>query len=305
MSDHPFSANVRQDGKERFALTGANGQLGRLTLAHLMKLVPADQIVATSRSPESLSEFASRGVVLREADFNKPETLTKAFAGATRLLVISTDAMTGEGRFAHSRTAIEAAVDAGIRHITFTSSPNAAADSDHPFIRSAGLIEALLADSAPAWTALRNNVYMEGVAYFLDALRDGRTIFIPEGEAKPAWIAREDCARAAAWVLAGRSAISGAVELTGPEALGFADLARRWAVLNGQELAVEVLPDAELADRLAAKGMQRPMAEGIAGQAAWLSRQPGTAATGVVEEATGVKPRSVDSLLRALALSDR
>ncbi len=44
-----------------YALTGANGQLGRLVLQHLLMLVPADQIIATTRNPNLLDNFETRG----------------------------------------------------------------------------------------------------------------------------------------------------------------------------------------------------------------------------------------------------
>ena len=53
-----------------YALTGANGQLGRLVVKHLLAQVPANQIIATTRSPQQLADIASLGVVVRRADFS-------------------------------------------------------------------------------------------------------------------------------------------------------------------------------------------------------------------------------------------
>ncbi len=49
-------------------------------------------------------------------------------------------------------------------------------------------------------------------------------LLIPEGQHKPAWVTQEDCARTAAFVLAGKTALSGPVDVTGPEGLGLADI---------------------------------------------------------------------------------
>ena len=52
-----------------------------------------------------------KGVVVRQADFNAPETLGPAFAGAERVAIISTDAVApGTDRVAQHSAAVDAAV---------------------------------------------------------------------------------------------------------------------------------------------------------------------------------------------------
>jgi nucleoside-diphosphate-sugar epimerase len=59
------------------AVTGANGHLGQLVIEGLVERVPANQIIAAVRSPEKASSFGTLGVQVREADYTRPETLTK------------------------------------------------------------------------------------------------------------------------------------------------------------------------------------------------------------------------------------
>ena len=89
-------------------VTGASGHLGRLVVWHLLDTlnIAADRIIAVSRNPQALSEFAARGVAVRTADFDQSEKLPAAFAGADRLLLISTVA---SNRLAQHRAAIDAA----------------------------------------------------------------------------------------------------------------------------------------------------------------------------------------------------
>ena len=68
-----------------YALTGANGHLGRLVIKRLLTQVPANQIIATTRDPRKLADIASLGVIVRRADFSDPTTLAAAYKGATRL----------------------------------------------------------------------------------------------------------------------------------------------------------------------------------------------------------------------------
>ena len=61
------------------AITGANGQLGRLTIAALQRVSPSTPIVATVRSPEKAADL--KGVEVRRADYDRPDTLASAFSG--------------------------------------------------------------------------------------------------------------------------------------------------------------------------------------------------------------------------------
>ena len=100
-------------------VTGAAGNLGRRVVELLLE-AKAGPIIATTRTPEKLADFAQRGVEIRRADFNDPKTLETAFAGAERLLLISTGDLFPEGaRLRQHRAAVQAAIDAGVRHVVY------------------------------------------------------------------------------------------------------------------------------------------------------------------------------------------
>ncbi len=109
-------------------VTGAGGKLGQRVLHHLLTTleVPAHRIAAASRKPDSLTDWAARGITVRKADFDDAASLDLAFAGISRLLLISTDSLDKPGhRLAQHRAAIEAAARAGVGHVVYTSLPNA------------------------------------------------------------------------------------------------------------------------------------------------------------------------------------
>jgi uncharacterized protein YbjT (DUF2867 family) len=75
---------------EKFIISGASGQLGELTVRELLKRgVPAGNLILVSRTPDKLAEFAKLGAVTRFGDVDKPESLAAAYAGGTRMLMIS------------------------------------------------------------------------------------------------------------------------------------------------------------------------------------------------------------------------
>lgn len=275
-----------------YALTGANGRLGRLVLKHLLRQVPANQIIATTRDPHQLADIAAQGVVVRRADFSDPATLPTAFAGATRLLIISTDGV-GQRVEGH-RAAVAGAVAAGVGHLLYTSAPKADPNSPNPILAEHGQTELLLAASGVPWTALRNSSYTEILQQLLDLLLVDGHVLLPEAQGKHSWITREDCARAAAGALVGRLAIAGAVDVTGPEALSFADTAQRLSRLSGRMLTPQALPEYEIIARVVAKGVSVGVATFMVGLANSIARDLSTVPTDIVELASGTKPSPVD-----------
>ena len=284
-----------------YALTGANGQLGRLVLQHLLMLVPADQIIATTRNPHQFDNFETRGIIVRHADFADPAPLRAAFAGAKSLLIISTNAI--GHRVEQHQAAVEAAALAGVRQIVYTSCPEASAHASSPVKLEHGLTESALATSGVAWTALRNHLYTEALPYIINSLRIGDQLLIPEGQGKPAWITREDCARTAAFVLAGLSHFSGPVDVTGPERLSLTDIARRYSSISGHPLTARVLPEHEIIAQIMAKGVPAQVAAGVVGIASGVAHDTTSTVSNIVEQATGTQASPVDVVLRFLAAS--
>jgi NAD(P)H dehydrogenase (quinone) len=280
-----------------YTVTGASGHLGRLVIKHLLTFVPADQVIATTRHPDLPTDVAAQGVSVRYADFSDPATLPAAFAGATRLLILSTDVV-GQ-RVPEHKAAIAAAVAAGVSHIIYTSAPQADPNAAHPVLAEHGQTEQALAASGVAWTALRNNIYAEVLKSLTDMLLVDEQLLIPEAQGKHSWIMREDCARAAAGALSGRLADIGPIDVTGPEALSFADVAQRLSALSGRSIPVQALPDNEIIARVIAKGVPADIAGSMIPMANWIASNLSTTPTDTVERASGSKAVPVDAILSA------
>ena len=100
--------------QDKIVVSGASGQLGGLVVRELLaRGVPASNLILVSRTPEKLDEFKKMGASTRFGDFGKPESLTAAFAGGKKLLLISIGFGGGPRPEAHKH-AIDAAVAAGI-----------------------------------------------------------------------------------------------------------------------------------------------------------------------------------------------
>lgn len=140
-------------------ITGASGHLGRSTAEMVLDRVPDSEAILTTRHPEELSDLAERGAEVREADFGRPEALVRAFESGEKLLLISTDVV--GARVGQHRAAIEAAGEAGVRHVIYTSYLNPVAENPAAVAPDHRETEEALRESGLEWTALRNGLYAE------------------------------------------------------------------------------------------------------------------------------------------------
>ena len=99
----------------RIAITGASGHYGRIVIEALIAAGRAADLILMTRRPERLADYAARGCTVRAGDYDRPESLAPAFAGAERLLLISGTRV--GARVVQHRAAIDAAVAAGVSHL--------------------------------------------------------------------------------------------------------------------------------------------------------------------------------------------
>ncbi|SER39670.1 SDR family oxidoreductase [Microlunatus flavus] len=240
-------------------ITGATGALNGATADHLLERVPASELVVAVRDPDRAARFAERGVEVRRADYADPSSLPAAFAGADQLLLVSSSDPFADAVELH-RTALEAAVGAGVGRVLYTSHQGAHVDS--PFFpgRDHARTEELLAASGLPWTSLRNGFYAHSLDWLAGPWRETGVITVP-GDGPVSWTAREDAAEAAAGVLLGDGAYEGPVTITATEAPTFAEVAEVASDLAGRRISFErVDPEAWVAQQLGAgrpEGMVR------------------------------------------------
>ena len=243
-------------------IVGATGQLGRLTVENLLERgVPAREIIATGRNLVRLKDLADRGVTVRAADYDDPASLRTAFDGATRLLLVSSGPVVT--RTDQHRNAIEAARDAGVRLIVYTSIVNAPASS-LLLARDHQATEALLTASGVPFVMLRNSWYIENYTDRLVGILEQGTLPGSAGEGRVSGATRADYAEAAAAVLAGDGHENQAYELGGDTAFTLNELAAEITAQSGTQVRYVDMPEAEYADALTAHGLPAVHAEILA-----------------------------------------
>jgi NAD(P)H dehydrogenase (quinone) len=218
----------------KLIITGASGQLGRATAAATLEHVPAGDLILVTRRPESIDELAALGADVRFGDFDDPASLATAFAGGGRMLLISATDL--EKRVDQHRRAIDAAKTAGVRHVIYTSGlapgpPNPAAVAPSHYAT-----EQALAASGLDWTVLRNSLYADyQVVVAHNVIEQGKLVH-NHGDGRVAYVARADCARAAAAVLVGDGHAGRIYDITGPEAVSAEEFAALCSELSGRSI---------------------------------------------------------------------
>jgi NAD(P)H dehydrogenase (quinone) len=280
----------------KILVTGASGQLGRLVALQLLERLPADEVILVTRRPHALAELAERGVDVRYGDFDEPESLPAAFAGAERLLLISTNNI--GARTPQHRAALAAAVEAGVSRVVYTSLTNPV--PGHP----AGDVaeehretEELLFASGLAWTILRYSAYAD-LQVPLGAMAVGYGKLVTNaGEGRIAPIARHDCAAAAVAVLTTDGHDGQIYDVTGPEALTQSDIAALVSEVSGQPVEVMPIGDRRLAWALGRLGAPKAVAQAVVNLGVATRENYFDVVDPAFESLTGQPPRSLRDVL--------
>jgi NAD(P)H dehydrogenase (quinone) len=235
-------------------VTGASGQLGRGVVQALLGRQAAT-VIAGSRTPDQLTDLQNLGALTRRVDFDDPASLETAFIGIGRLLIISTDRLDPPGlRQKQHRAALQAALQAGVEHISYTSMPNPREAEAIPFAEDHVDMESALQASGISHTVLRNSWYQENLLAFLPQVVAAGTWFTAAGDGRISYVARQDAAEAAAASVLSTDP-SGIHDIAGPDALSVDDIAAVARATLRRPLAVEHVAPERLAFELARLGI--------------------------------------------------
>ena len=225
-------------GNDRIIISGASGQLGGQAVKDLLATgVPAKNLILVSRTPDGLLEYAKLGAATRFGDFAKPESLSAAFAGGTRMLLISIGTGAGPRPIAHGH-AIDAAKAAGVKQIAYTSWLGISKGDNQGIAVDHVATEELLRNSGVAYTFLRNSLYMEILLpQAAKMVADGKAT-IPPREVQVGYVTRNDCAAAAAAVLASPGHDNKIYDITGPALIGVREIAAAATAATGKPVAL-------------------------------------------------------------------
>lgn len=242
--------------KEKILVTGASGNLGRLTIQSLLA-TGCENLVALVRNPDSVADLAAQGVEVRSADYLRPESLDLALKGITRLLLISSNSV--HSRAQEHRNVIAAARRQAVQGIVYTSVLHA--DRwELPIMQDHINTETAIRESGLEWTFLRNGWYWENHTPRLASAIVGGVLIGCSGSARISWASRQDYADAAAIVLSSPGHVGMVYELAGDHAFFPGDLAHEASIQTEKTIVFQNMTEAAFADILGAAGIPHELA---------------------------------------------
>lgn len=243
------------------ALTGATGQLGQLVVKHLLTRVAPSTVVAVVRDAAKAKDLAAAGIQVRVAAYGDETALTKAFAGVSSVLLISSSEV-GQ-RVPQHLSVVEAAKAAGVGRFIYTSvlkadrSPLSLAPehmATETAVRASGL----------PFVILRNGWYTENYTAGLGAALAHGVLLGSAGDGRLSLAPRDDYALAAAIVLAGGGETGRVYELAGDTACTLTEFAAELSRQAGRTIPYQNLPEAEYSGILVGAGLPGWLASGLA-----------------------------------------
>src|SRR5713226_6693969 len=117
------------NNKKLIAVIGATGQQG----GGVVRALQANgqfKVRALTRNPGKHRDLADEVV---EADLNRPETLAAAFKGAYGVFLVPTSSLEGTDERKQGAAAVQAAKDAGVKHVVWSTLPDVEAISGGKF----------------------------------------------------------------------------------------------------------------------------------------------------------------------------
>jgi uncharacterized protein YbjT (DUF2867 family) len=239
-------------------LTGATGTTGlEVARALAARGVPFRAMI---RDPDKAGALAQTEAALAKGDFADAGSMRRALEGVTRAFLLAPPV---QDLHEVERPFVDAAKAAGVRQIVKLSAAGAAAGAPHRFGDWHGRGEDYLRGSGVAWTILRPSFFMQNLLGQAASVKAG-TLYVPAGQGKAPFVDCRDIGAVAAACLAeGEPHAGRAYELTGPEALGYDDIAATLSKVLGRSVNYADVPATAAVEAMTRSGLPMWLAEAL------------------------------------------
>ena len=279
-------------GPGRVLITGGTGNTGRRVASRLAEL--GVQVRTASRAappPGSAGEHA-------RFDWADASTHAPALEGVGGVYLVAPALVDDPSTL--MLPFVELALARGVRRLVLLSS--SAIPDGAPGL---GAVERFLRERAPGWAALKPSWFMQN---FIDRrlphggslIREG-TVVTATGAGRVGFVDADDIAEVAVRALADDASHDAAHVITGPEALGYADVAAILARISGRPMRHLEVDDAEARRRLMEAGVPAHYAALLVRLDAAIREGAEDRVTDTVARVTGRAPRSFEAFARAHA----
>ncbi|MEM7757727.1 MAG: SDR family oxidoreductase [Cyanobacteria bacterium P01_A01_bin.40] len=267
-------------------ITGAGGTVGREVVKQLeLAKVPYR---AAYFSKEKVEAALAKGIDAVIIDYNRPETLRKAFQGCDKLFLLGPNTL---NQTQLELNAVEAAKAVGVQYIVKQSVMGAEGE-DFSLALIHRPVEKAIESSGMAWTILRPNSFMQNVVTFMsETIKNESAFYSASGEAKIAHVDVRDIAAVAVKALTESTHAGQAYTLTGPDALTYDELANELSKVLGRSIGHISLSPSDLKHGMLAEGMPEAIAERMLDLERYYREDRASRITNDIKQVTGQEPR--------------
>ncbi|WP_409076854.1 NmrA family NAD(P)-binding protein [Bombilactobacillus bombi] len=243
---------------KKLIVTGIDGNFGKNVAYYIQQLIPKESLIFCSYNKAALKEYQDSGIETRVTDFNNITGLDQAFSNGSKLLLISMPFVGIKRQNAH-KNVVDAAKDAGVEQIIYTSLVNADGPTN-PSVEKKDHIytEEYIKQLGLDYIFLRNSQYAEAMItnYFTFAKDDG-ILKNSQGNGLMAYISRKDCAKAAAYALASNNLHHKILNINGMEAMTISKFIEIGNTATGNHVTYQAISDEENYQVFDAMGVPR------------------------------------------------
>jgi NAD(P)H dehydrogenase (quinone) len=220
----------------KILVTGASGHLGKGVVLNLLKTISANEIIILARDASKVKDLTKMGIETRIGDYQIPETLTTAFEGINKLLLVSSSDF--KNRLGQHQNVLNAAKKSGVSHVFYTgvNMHDIEQSPIKPLLYDHFQTEEYIKELGFTYTFLRNSLYAEVIPRFIgeNVLETG--IYFPAGDGKVSFSLRKDLAEAAAVIIAGEGHENKIYGLNSSKEYSFQDIATILSGLSGKKI---------------------------------------------------------------------
>jgi uncharacterized protein YbjT (DUF2867 family) len=276
-------------------VTGGTGAIGGEVVRLLSRAnEPARAVIRNPKQRQELSD-----ITWVSGDLSKPATLPAAFAGCTKLFLLTPN---GENAGELQHNALAAAREAGIAHVVKLSAFGASPKSNSLIGRIHYHIEKELEDSGMAWTMLRPHHFSQNLlSQAKNIVKDG-VVYSSSGDGKIPFVDTCDIAAVAAVTLTQPGHEGKKYVVTGGEKISYREATGILSNAIGKPLRFVDEPPDHARARLIADGQAPVLVDSLLAIAAYQrAGGPTETITTVVQDLTGKAPRTFADFARDYA----
>jgi len=255
-------------------VTGASGTTGSRVAARLA--ARGVEVRAASRS--SAVEF----------DWYKPDTHAGALAGVDRMYLVPP--LRDPDPQAVMLPFLDLARSAGVRSAVLLSNSLVSAGDG-----MTGIVHKVIADTFDEWAVLRPSWFMQNVTgghAYATCIRSTSAIATSAGDGRAAFVDAGDIAQVAVEALLAPAALNTDLILTGPQSLGYDEVAAILTETSGRTITHERLDPADQPAHYEALGVSEYSARFLVGMDWVVASGMEDRTTDTVERVTGTRPHS-------------